>query len=142
VAARSAYKPGTFDDFLRRLTFAFFGSGQHKITVERLLAEPEAVLLDVRSTEEARALALGLSPGVTTLHIPTDAVPDRIHEIPRDRLVAVFCSAGTRSAIVYAYLQIMGFDRVRILAGGYPDITEQVKPGRLWKRLNARGKTA
>jgi len=99
------------------------------------------VLLDVRSPEEVQILALQFSPDVTMLNIPTDDIPNRIGEIPKDRLVAVFCSAGTRSAIVYAYLRIMGFDRVRILAGGYSDIMDQAKPGKLWKRLNARRKT-
>jgi len=132
----------SFDDLLRRLTFDFFGSGQHKITVEQLLSESGAILLDVRSAEEIQTLALPFSHDVTTLHIPTNDIPDRLDEIPKDQPVAVFCSAGTRSAIVYAYLRIMGFDRVRILVGGYPHVTEQAKPAALWKRLNARRKTS
>ena len=141
MATRSVHQPDAFGDFLRNLTFEFFGSGRHKISIEQLLAEPGAVLLDVRSPEEVQTLALQFSPDVTMLHIPTDDIPNRIGEIPKDRLVAVFCSAGTRSAIVYAYLRIMGFDRVRILAGGYSDIMDQAKPGKLWKRLTARRKT-
>ena len=133
---RSA-RPDAFGDFLRELTFDFFGSGQHKITMNELLLQDNAVLLDVRSTEEVQTLALPFLHDVKLLHIPTSDIPDRIGEIPADLPVAVFCSAGTRSAIVYAYLRIMGLDRVRILVGGYPDITEQAKPGRLWKRLNS-----
>jgi len=127
-----------FDDVLRELTFDFFGSGQHKVAADKLLSLPNAVLLDVRSVEEVQALVLPFSQDLTALHIPTNEIPDRLDEIPKDRPVAVFCSAGTRSATVYAYLRTMGFERVRILVGGYPDLTEQANPGKVWKRLNAR----
>ena len=130
----------SFDDFLRELTFDFFGSGQHKVTAGKLLLLPNAVLLDVRSVEEVQTLVLPFSNDLTTLHIPTNEIPDRLGEIPKDRPVAVFCSAGTRSAIVYAYLRTMGFEQARVLVGGYPDLTEQAKPGEVWKRLNARRK--
>jgi rhodanese-related sulfurtransferase len=92
--------------------------------------------------EEVQTLALPFLHDVRLLHIPTSDIPARISEIPKNQPVAVFCSAGTRSAIVYAYLRIMGLDRVRILVGGYPDVTEQATPGRLWKRLKAKGKTS
>jgi len=132
----------SFDDLLRELTFDFFGSGQHKITADKLLSLPNAVLLDVRSTEEAQTLALPFSHDLTTLHIPTNEIPDRMNEVPKDRPVAVFCSAGIRAAIVYAYLRTKDFGAVRILVGGYPDLTEQAKPGKLWKRLKADGGTS
>jgi len=123
------------------MTFDFFGSGQHKISMNELLVQDSAVLLDVRSTEEVHTLALPFLHDVTRLHIPTPDIPGRIGEIPRERPVAVFCSAGIRAAIVYAYLRTMGFEQVRILVGGYPDITKQARPGRLWKRLSAGGTT-
>jgi len=103
------------------------------------VAQQTAVLLDVRSTEEVQTLALPFSHDLTCLHIPTPDIPSRIGEIPRDRPVAVFCPAAIRAAIVYAYLRTMGFEQVRILVGGYPDITEQARPGQLWKRLSAGG---
>ena len=137
---RSQYRSDAFGDLLRELTFDFFGSGRHKITMNELLVQDNAVLLDVRSAEEVQTLALPFSHDVTSLHIPTTDIPDRMGEIPRERPVVVFCSAGIRAAIVYAYLRTMGFERVRILLGGYPDITEQARPARLWKRLNAGGK--
>ena len=132
----------SFGDLLKELTFDFFGSGQHKITMNELLLQDNAVLLDVRSIEEVQTLALPFLHDIRLLNIPTSDIPDRIGEIPKDQPVAVFCSAGTRSAIVFAYLRIMGLDHVRILVGGYPDVTEQAKPGKLWKRLKAKGKTS
>jgi len=128
----------SFSNLLREFTFDFFGSGQHKITVGELFSLPDAMLLDVRSTEEVQTLALPFSHDVVTLHIPTNSIPDRIGEIPKDQPVAVFCLAGTRSAIVYAYLRTSGFEQVRILVGGFPELAEQAKPGKVWKRLRAR----
>jgi len=128
-----------FDDLLRGMDFEFFGSGRHKITAEQLLSQADAVLLDIRSIQEVQTLALPFSHDLTTLHIPTDEIPDRLDEIPRDRPVNLVCSTATRAAIVYAYLRIMGFEHVRIVAGGYGGLTEQAKPGKLLKRLSARG---
>lgn len=136
--AQPALNRRSFSDLLRELTFEFLGSGRHKVTMGELLSQSDAVLLDVRSREEVGTLALPFSHDLTTLHIPTNEIPDRMGEIPADRLVAVFCSAGIRAAIVYAYLRSMGFDQVRILVGGYPEVTEHAKPGKLWKRLQAR----
>jgi len=131
--AQQGREPLGFDDLLKEMTFDFFGSGGHKMSVRQLLSGPDAVLLDVRSDEEIGTLDLPFSHDVTTLRIPTTEIPGRIHEIPADRPVAVFCSAGTRSAIVYAYLRTMGLDRARVLVGGYGEIAEHAKPGKLWK---------
>jgi len=142
VNTQSTQEVASFGDLLKELTFDFFGSGKHNITMNEFLLQENSILLDVRSTEEVQTLAMPFLHDVKFLHIPTNDIPDRVDEIPEDQPVAVFCSSGTRSAIVYAYLRIMGFNRVRILAGGYPDITEQAKPGKLWKRLKARGRTS
>jgi len=62
----------SFQDLLRELTFDFFGSGRHKVTPDRLFSIHNAVLLDVRSTEEVQTLALPFSHDLTTLHIQTN----------------------------------------------------------------------
>ena len=129
-------------DILTEMTFEFFGSGQHKISLDPLLSKSGAVILDVRSSEEVQTLSLPRSGDMTVLHIPTNEIPDRFSEIPTDRPVAVFCSAGIRAAIVYAYLRTLGFERVRILKGGLADLAEQAKPGKLWKRLGDRGQSS
>jgi len=139
MAATSRRPQRSFEGVLSEMTFEFFGSGQHKMSVERLFSEPRGVLLDVRSVEEVQTLSLPFAHDLTILHIPTHEIPDRLAEIPTDRPVAVFCSAGTRAAIVYAYLRVKGFEHVCILAGGLADLAEHVKPGKLWMRLRDRG---
>ena len=113
----------------------FFGSGKHKIKPEAHLSKNDAMFLDVRSNEEHNTLAIGLLYHMPVIHIPISEIPDRLAEIPRDKDIGIFCSSGVRSSITYAYLRSMGYDRVRILEGGYNNLTNECKPGKLLKRI-------
>ena len=73
---------------------------------------------------------------IHVLHIPAAQIPDRLEEIPENLAVAVFCPANVRSSMVYLYLRSKGFTDVRILAGGYNDLTQETKPGRLYSSLS------
>ncbi len=126
------------DLILRTMTLEFFGGGKHKISPEALFETKDAVFLDVRSTSEQQSLDLALQHHATVLRIPTDEIPDHVDEIPRDRLVGVFCSAGTRASIVYAYLRTMGYSDVRIVHGGYEAVVDAIKPEALWQHLEQR----
>jgi rhodanese-related sulfurtransferase len=117
----------TFERWLSNLDFEYWSTGQHKITPAAFLekwAQGEAVLLDVRSKEETEFLSLPFA-----LHIPVNELPQRLHEIPRDKLVATFCSGGDRANVVFAYLHAHGFDNVRILPGGYATFIPELMPG-------------
>ena len=127
-----------FDSILRTMTLEFFGCGKHKISLEALLGTKGAVLLDVRSIPEQESLNFLLEHHVAVLRIPTDEIPDRIDEIPRDRLVGVFCPAGMRASIVYAYLRTRGYGDVRIVHGGYEAVMDAIMPGKLWEHLEQR----
>ena len=127
------------EQVLKRFTFEFFGSGQHKWTPEKLLETESAVLLDVRSREEAASISIGFSqhPNIACRHIPVDEISDRLDELPKDRLIAIFCPAQVRSSIVYAFLLTKGFEQARILEGGYDALTEVIKPGKLLKSIRS-----
>lgn len=126
------------DYVLQTMTFEFFGSGKHKINMEKLITMDNAIFLDVRSVPEVESLPFKLRHHIEVLHISTDEIPDRMNEIPRDKTVGVFCSAGTRSAIVYAYLRSKGYENVRLVLGGYEEITKLLLPGRLVKHLEIK----
>ncbi len=130
------------DKILKGMTFEFFGSGKHKIEMETLLTTQDAVFLDVRSRPEGESIQLGLKHHIKTLWIPIDEIPERYGEIPRDATVGVFCSAGTRSTLVYLYLRTLGYDNVRIAHGNYDAIISMLLPGKLLKFINAREKKA
>ena len=121
------------DELLRGMTFEFFGSGRHKIDMDALLAMKDAIFLDVRSRQEWESLQIRLEHHIRLLWIPIDEIPDRYAEIPRDKTVGVFCSAGTRSTIVYFYLRSLGYENVRIAPSNYDAITSQLMPGKLYK---------
>jgi rhodanese-related sulfurtransferase len=83
------------------------------------------VLLDVRETWE-RNLAV-IEP---SLHIPMAQVPQRTAELPKDRLIVVYCHGGMRSAMIAGYLESHGFSSVANLKGGIDawstDVDEKV----------------
>jgi len=126
------------DHVLRTMTFEFFGAGKHKIEMEKLIAMDDGVFLDVRSVPELESLQLKLEHHIEVLHIPIDEIPDRIGEIPRDRMIGIFCSAGTRSTIVYAYLCTKGYENVRVTLGGYEAVASLVLPGKLLKHIEMK----
>lgn len=126
-------------DILSTMTLDFFGKGKHKVAPEKLFEMDNVFLLDVRSKEEAGALAILMEgyPNVDTANIPIDEVTARMEEIPRDRFIAVFCPGMIRATIVYTFLLMEGFTSVRILEGGYTALTDALKPGKILKHLTA-----
>ena len=90
----------------------------------RLRETPEdLVLLDVREPHE-RAFA-EIAP---SLHIPMRELRARASEVPRDRLVVVYCHTGIRSELAAAYLGSLGFPRVFNLVGGIDRWSTDVDP--------------
>ena len=123
----------SLDNLLQNMTFDFFGSGKHKIEMDSLLATKGAVFLDVRSRPEWESIQIKLEHHIRVLWIPIDEIPTRYNEIPRDTTVGVFCSAGTRSTIVYLYLRSLGYENVRVAPSSYDAITNMLLPGKLYK---------
>ncbi len=90
----------------------------------RLRAEhPELVLLDVREPVELRMASI---PGA--LAMPMRTVPARLHELPKDRPIAVICHHGGRSYQVARFLLAQGFGDVANVDGGIDAYATQVDP--------------
>lgn len=70
-------------------------------------------LLDVRTPDE---YALGSLPGA--VNIPLDEIRDRMEELPRNKMIYVFCAVGLRGYLAYRILTQHGFEHVRNLSGG------------------------
>ncbi|MBN1603155.1 MAG: rhodanese-like domain-containing protein [Chitinispirillaceae bacterium] len=128
------------DEIMKSMTFDFFGNGKHKITPSIHLSSKNSVFLDVRSKEELETIAFSLVHHMPVLHIPIDEIPARLSEIPCDKTVGIFCSSGVRSTMTYFYLRTLGFDNVRIIEGGYAELVDDFKPGKLLKHIT-KGKT-
>jgi len=127
------------EQVLRNLALVFFGKGKHKISPDKFFEMKNGFLLDVRSKEEADSISIKMEYhfNVKCKNIPINEIPDRIHEIPQDKSIAVFCPANVRSAIVYAYLLSKGFLDVRIVEGGYSALTDALKPDKVLKVIQS-----
>lgn len=72
-----------------------------------------ACVIDVRTPKEVEK---GVYPGA--LNIPLDEIRNRLDEIPKDKLLLVYCRVGQRSYIASRILIQNGF-RVKNISGGY-----------------------
>jgi len=125
-----------FDELLKNFDLEFFGSGRHKISVEKALGslrDNKAVIVDVRTKEEVSHVRFDFA-----LNIPVSDIPDRLAEIPAGKTVIVFCSSVVRAAIVYTYLRLKGHADVKILTAGLSEIAGYLKPGYVLKTVEKR----
>jgi rhodanese-related sulfurtransferase len=81
------------------------------VQAQQLVADG-AALLDVRRADEWQA---GHAPHA--LHVPLDALQQRVDEVPTDRRVVAVCRSGARSAQATRFLRGQGIDAVNLDGG-------------------------
>jgi len=82
--------------------------GEFRIKLEEFLElynRGEAELLDVRSQYEADLWGLKFG-----LQIPPDQLPDRLEQLPKNKLIVTICPGKDRSNLVASYLREKGFN--------------------------------
>jgi adenylyltransferase/sulfurtransferase len=77
-------------------------------------------LLDVREPHEYAICRL------SEHLIPLGELPQRVHELDTAREIVAYCKVGARSAQAVAFLQSIGFRRVRNLKGGINAWAERI----------------
>ncbi|MDD5326332.1 MAG: FAD-dependent oxidoreductase [Phycisphaerae bacterium] len=96
-------------------------------------SDPNVLLLDVRSPSE---LKQGGIP--TAVNIPVNQLRQRIDELPKDKIISVYCAVGIRSYIATRILKQKGFDTNHI-PGGYSTYLamtgEQMPEGKTARQL-------
>jgi len=122
------------ENVIKKMDFQYFGRGQHKIEPDEFLSKENAVLLDVRAKEEMETIKFLMLHHTSVLEIPTHEVPNRINEIPKDKLIGVFCSSGVRAVVIFTYLLSKGYENVKILTGGYQPLIAGLMPGKIYKK--------
>jgi NADPH-dependent 2,4-dienoyl-CoA reductase/sulfur reductase-like enzyme/rhodanese-related sulfurtransferase len=86
--------------------------------VKQMLQKGEDFLiLDVRTEAEAKNMRINLS---NVINIPLTELRNRVKELPRDRLIVVVCPLGLRAYEASRILISEGFNKVRVLEGGFP----------------------
>ncbi len=87
-------------------------------TRELLEAQPDAVVIDVRTPEEVAAGALD---GALAIDVQRDDFEDRIDELDRDATYVLYCRTGNRSAQAAQRMAERGFTDLHD-AGAYEDL--------------------
>ena len=77
-----------------------------------LSGDAPPVVLDVREPWETQICMI---PG--SLQIPMGSLPHRLQDIPGDRVVAVVCHHGVRSAMAASFLADEGLQAVNVSGG-------------------------
>lgn len=84
----------------------------------------QAELVDIRLPEEVAVWQVNFG-----LKIPATELPDRLDELPTDKLLVVACPMTDRSNMARSYLAARGFD-VRYLQGGLLGLMDRLKGGK------------
>lgn len=82
----------------------------------------DVTVLDVRLAEELKDSPAAIN--LVDIHIPLDALRDRLSEIPRDKPVVALCRSGRRSSLAVAILKEAGFEKVASLSRGLQQMTQ------------------
>ena len=95
------------------LDFVEFGGG---IVLPKQISGGEWKTYHIIDTRQAEDYAAGHLEGAR--HIEWRNILARRNEIPRDRLVLLYCNTGMQSAQAYFALRVAGWDNARLLQGG------------------------
>lgn len=99
-------KQVSFDAYLK--SFDYNERNEMKIKTPDMLAlveEGKAILLDIRFKEEFEAWHIA-----TSINIPLNELPQRLGELPKDKLIITACPHNDRSNIARIYLTLNGYN--------------------------------
>lgn len=86
----------------------------------KLFKEGKAVLVDVRFPKEQAEMNLGFGH-----MIPLNELPDRINELPKDKLIVTGCFMNERGNMARIYLMTKGY-KTKHLFSGIPGLNEKL----------------
>ena len=81
-------------------------------------------LVDVRVPMETKVWQVNFG-----LKIPANELPERLNELPKDKLIVVACPKADRSNMARTWLATQGFD-VKYLSGGLLGLMDHLKGGK------------
>jgi NADPH-dependent 2,4-dienoyl-CoA reductase/sulfur reductase-like enzyme/rhodanese-related sulfurtransferase len=76
--------------------------------------QPDDLLIDVRRKDEFEADNIE-----GAINIPVDELRNRLHEIPSNKTLYIYCEAGLRGYLAQRILRQNGYEAVANLSGGY-----------------------
>lgn len=93
---------------------------------KELMADSDALLLDVRTPEEFEIV--NLKHIGEHLHLPMDILSQNLDKIDKKKKVIIYCHHGVRSLHVQHFLLQNGYDQVYNLIGGIDAWTNEIEP--------------
>ncbi|MCX8085082.1 MAG: hypothetical protein N3C60_09200 [Calditerrivibrio sp.] len=112
------------DDYIRSLSMSSIGA--QRFNIEQLIEsmnKGEAILLDIRYGFELDVWEMKIAK-----HIPLNELPDRLNELPKDKIIVCACPLEARSNIACQYLSMKGYN-AKYLLGGLLGLAERLKGG-------------
>ncbi len=101
--------------------------GQARISLDAFIESynnGDAELVDIRLRDEVAVWQVNFG-----LKIPATELPDRLDELPTDKLLVVACPMTDRSNMARSYLAARGFN-VKYLQGGLLGLMDRLKGGK------------
>ncbi len=98
-----------------------------RVDIEKFIElynDDKAILLDIRYPFETKVWRVSFA----TL-IPYDELPDRLDELPKDKLIVCTCPEEYRSNMAKEYLRYKGYD-AKNLTGGLLGLMTRLKGGK------------
>lgn len=117
-------KPKDFDEYLKSFNLQEVANMKiNSADMLEMLKDGDAILVDIRFTQEAEAWSIPFAK-----HIPLNELPNRLNELPRDKLIITACPHNDRANIARVYLTMKGYT-VKYLSDGLLKTVDSLRGG-------------
>lgn len=118
----SDLSPKNFDEYLKSFDLKERNDMKIKsVDMLNMIENGTAVLIDIRFREEFEAWNLPFSK-----NIPLNELPNRLNELPKDKLIITACPHNDRSNIARMYLNMKGYD-AKYLSDGLLKVADYLR---------------
>ena len=121
---------------LKGMDLDFFAKGAFEMPLSPFkegLLKGEVVLLDVRERDELNFLQFPFA-----LNIPLKELPEKVAELPRDKVIAIYCPGKIRATMAYLFLLTKGLQNVKLLDATSEELAGIFKPPYIKKLLSEK----
>lgn len=114
--------PKNFDEYLKGFDLQECSNMKVKLAdMLNMLEEGKAVLIDIRTKEEFEAWSMGFAK-----NIPLNELPNRLNELPKDKLIITACPHNDRSNMARMYLTMKGYN-AKYLSDGLLKVADYLR---------------
>lgn len=114
--------PKSFDEYLKSFDLKERSDMKIKsVDMLNMLEDGTAVLIDIRFREEFESWNLPFSK-----NIPLNELPNRLNELPKDKLIITACPHNDRSNMARIYLTMQGYN-AKYLSDGLLKVADYLR---------------